>query len=159
MKTTLLSLSFIFAAFFFSHSQTIEYTKGFGGYTFTQNGEKISPEVLTTQLNTNEESAQLLKKAKNQGILSSIIGGAGGALVGYPIGTAIGGGEANWALAGVGAGIIAIGIPFSISANSKTRKAIEVYNAGITPGEENLTYKPQLIMVSNSTGMGLALKF
>lgn len=159
MKKSILTLSFIIAIFTSGFAQTIEFTKGFGGYTFTQNGEKISTEEVTTQLNTNEESAQLLKKAKNQGILASIIGGAGGALVGYPIGTAIGGGEANWAMAGVGAGIIAIGIPISISANKKTKKAIEIYNAGVKPKEENITYKPQLMMVSNSVGLGLALKF
>ena len=38
--------------------------------------------------------------------------------VGHSIGTAIGGGDPEWALAGVGAGLIAVAIPISSSANN-----------------------------------------
>ncbi len=156
MKKTFLTLSFILAAFSFCHSQTIGYEKVFGGYKFTQDGKTLNMDELTTQLNTNEESAQLIKKAKSQSTIASILGGIGGALVGYPVGTAIGGGEPNWVLAGVGAGVIAVGIPISSSANKKSRKAVEIYNSGSRTKKENLA---KLFMVSNNSGMGLAFKF
>lgn len=159
MKKIFLTLSFILAAFTFCHSQTIESKKVFGGYKYTQNGKELSMDELTTQLNTNEGSTQLIKKAKSQNTLASILGGAGGALFGYPVGTAIGGGEPNWVLAGVGAGIIAVAIPISASANKKAKQAVEMYNSGSSITEGNIVYKTQLFVVSNTSGMGLALKF
>lgn len=157
MKKTLLTLSFILVAFAYCNSQTIESKKVFGGYKFTQSGKTLTMNELTTQLNTNEESADLIKKAKSQNTFASILGGAGGALIGFPIGTAIGGGEANWVVAGVGAGILAVAIPLSASANKKTKQAVEIYNSG-SKTKENLAHKPQLFVVSNSRGMGLALQ-
>lgn len=159
MKKTFLTLSFFIAALTFCHSQTIESEKVFGGYKFTQNGEPLTMDELTTKLNSNEESAKLINKAKNQNMLASVLAGAGGALVGYPLGTAIGGGEPNWMLAGVGAGIIAVAIPISSGANKKTVQAIDIYNSGNNPKKENIAFTPELFLVSNNSGMGLALKF
>lgn len=159
MKKILLTLSLILLAFTLCNSQTIETKKVFGGYKYSQNGQDLSMDELSTQLNTNEESAQLMKKAKSQSTIASILSGAGGALVGYPVGTAIGGGEANWVLAGVGAGIIAVALPLSASANKKAKHAVEIYNTGNKTKEDNVVYIPKLFVVSNPSGMGLALMF
>ncbi|MAU26781.1 MAG: hypothetical protein CMH45_05175, partial [Muricauda sp.] len=90
--------------------------------------------------------------------LSSIMGFVGGGLVGWPVGTAIGGGDANWALAGVGAGLIGVSIPISSSANKKTKQAVDVYNSSLGT-TTFIEYKPQLKLIANGNGFGMSLSF
>ena len=47
-------------------------------------------------------------------IAGNIFAGIGGALIGWPLGTALGGGEPMWELAAVGGGCIALAIPLVI---------------------------------------------
>lgn len=54
-------------------------------------------------------------------VTGNILAAAGGALIGWPIGTYIGGGEPEWVLAGIGAGLVAIAIPLAIIGNKKCR--------------------------------------
>lgn len=86
-----------------------------------------------------------------------ILGYAGGFMIGWPLGTAIGGGEPNWALAGIGAGLVVLSIPLSSSAKKKTIKAIELYNQGLVPKKEIETMSFQFQGTSN--GFGLIMKF
>ena len=60
-----------------------------------------------------------------------ILSYAGGFMIGWPIGTAIGGGKPAWALAGIGGGLVAVAIPLSISSNKKMETAVRQYNAGL----------------------------
>lgn len=154
---TFFSVFLAFICISFCNSQTIEAEKSWGSYKYTQNGKTLTAGELKNQLNTNEESAKLMRKAQVNNTFATIFGAAGGALVGYPIGTAIGGGDANWTLAGVGAGLVAVAIPFSISANKRSKEAIDIYNYRINT-KEDLAQQPQLQIISNSTGLGLALK-
>ena len=57
-----------------------------------------------------------LSTPKNSGaeITGQLLGGIGGFLVGWTLGTALGGGDPDWTVAGVGAGFIALSIPFAI---------------------------------------------
>lgn len=158
MKKTIFTLLLIFATSIFCYSQAIESEKVFGGYKFSQNGTILNMEDLSTQLSTHEESAKLVKQAKSQSTIASILGGAGGALVGYPIGTAIGGGEANWVVAGVGAGIIAVAIPIASGAGKKMKRAVDLHNSRINTTED-LAFKHKLLTISNKNGIGWAFQF
>lgn len=158
MKKLIFTFSLIFAISTFCHSQVIESEKVFDGYKYTLNGENLNMEELSTQLNTNEESVKLVKQAKSQNTIATILGGAGGALVGYSIGTAIGGGEANLVVVGVGAGIIAVAIPVAAGAGKKMKRAVDVHNSRINT-KENLAFKQKLLTISNKNGLGLAFQF
>ncbi|MEZ5017166.1 MAG: hypothetical protein R2800_08950 [Flavipsychrobacter sp.] len=87
-----------------------------------------------------------------------VFGAAGGALIGYPLGTALGGGDPEWLLAGIGAGCLAIAIPLSIIGQRKCdgrasiQKDQEMYYA---QAKRSLN----LNMVANRSGIGLALNF
>ena len=50
----------------------------------------------------NTKALALIQSAKTNQTWAMLLGTAGGALVGFPIGTAIGGGNPEWALAGAG---------------------------------------------------------
>jgi hypothetical protein len=52
------------------------------------------------------------------------LGGAGSALIGFPIGTVIGGGDANWTLTRIVAGLLDIGIPTSYSVNKNIKNLL-----------------------------------
>lgn len=47
-------------------------------------------------------------------VTGNILAAIGGGLIGWPLGTAIGGGDPEWILAGIGAGVLAVAIPLAV---------------------------------------------
>ena len=89
-----------------------------------------------------------MKIAKRDYQVGSFFSMVGGALIGFPIGTMIGGGEPQWELAAVGAGFVIIGIPFQIGYSKHTKKAInEFYSNNYVPLRQN---QLQFALGSNS---------
>ena len=84
------------------------------------------------------------------------MGYLGGALIGWPIGTALGGGEPNWIIALVGCGVVAATIPIVNSSNRNLKKAVDCYNQGVP-----FTDKPNIdvSLGLNSKGVGVVLRF
>lgn len=85
---------------------------------------------LEPVLSRYPESAALYRKAKNQYNCSQIFGFVGGFMIGYPIGSSLGGREFNVPMAATGAAIIVIAFPVAKSANQNLMRAIDVYNNG-----------------------------
>lgn len=56
----------------------------------------------------NQDAYVLMDKVKTRTTVVSVFSYAGGFMIGWPIGTAIAGGDPNWSLAGVGAGLITL---------------------------------------------------
>ena len=158
MKKTILTLIFTFATMTFCSAQKIEMEKVFGGYKFTQNGNQLAMKDLVKTMESNQKAFDLIKKAQSNNTLASIIGFAGGGLIGWPIGTAIGGGDADWTLAGIGAGLVAIGIPISSSANKKAKQAVELYNSTLD-STSFYEVKPEFKIIANGNGIGLSMNF
>lgn len=158
MIKTFITLIFAISAITFCHAQKIEATKVFGGYKYTQNGTKMTMKDLVQTMKADAKSYQLIKKAQSDNTIASIIGFAGGALVGWPVGAAIGGGDPNWTLAAIGAGLIVVAIPIGSGANKKANLAVETYNKslGITSFNE---IKPKFNLILNGNGIGLSVNF
>ena len=112
-------------------TDTIEIRKSLGT-TFLQNGKKLTPKQLTEIMQSNPAALESMKKAKSNYGVSSVLGYAAGFLIGWPIGTAIAGGEPEWALAGVGAGIAVVSIPITSAYNRHAKEAVRLYNTGLT---------------------------
>lgn len=110
---------------------TITVVSNFGGLRFYHQNMLLKQRELTALLKTNEEAYANFKSAKANAALSTILAYAGGFMIGWPIGTAIGRGKPQWALAGVGAGLVGLAIPLSISSNRKMKTAIHTYNSGL----------------------------
>ncbi len=157
MKKIILTLSIIFFGFVNSNSQTITAKKVFGGYKFTQNGKMLKMADVVSALKSNEVAYKLARSAKSNLVISQLLGGAGGFMVGLPLGAAIGGGKANWTVAGIGAGLIIIAIPVSSGANKKMKKAVEIYNAELE--QTSYRFKPEFKIISNRYGIGLTMNF
>ena len=113
-----------------SNAESLSLNTGFFGWQFRHNGKKISLAEASDLVSVNDQAAGYLRSARSNYTMSQIVGTIGGFMVGYPIGTSMGGGKPNWALAGVGAGLIAVSVPFSIAANKNARNAVAAYNEG-----------------------------
>ncbi len=158
MIKTILTLIFAMVTFTFCNAQKIEIEKVFGGYKCTQDGKPMTMRDLANTMESNPDAFELIKKARTNNTLASILGGAGGALIGFPLGQALGGGDANWALAGVGAGLIVIGIPISSGAGKKVKQAVELYNSSLSP-TSFYEFKPEFNVIANGNGIGLSVSF
>ncbi|MCH5717486.1 hypothetical protein [Niabella hibiscisoli] len=117
MLTLIFSLVVIYVAA--QGNDTITIKKTFGGQTFYQNGVLLKSKQLKTILKTDGEAYKVFQSSKAATTVGTILGYTGGFMMGWSLGTAIGGGKPNWAIGGIGAGLAAVSIPFSISANKK----------------------------------------
>lgn len=158
MKKNYLTLMLILVATTICDAQKIETQKVFGGYKFTQSGKPMTMRNLVETMEVNTQAFELIKKAQSSNTLVSILSFTGGGLIGWPLGTAVGGGDANWALAGIGAGLVAIAIPISSGVNKNAKQAVELYNASLN---QTSYFKPktEFEVIANSDGIGLSLKF
>jgi hypothetical protein len=112
-------------------TDTIVMQKVFGGYQFYQGSKRMNISNLVKTMKPNEQAFQEMKAAQTTYIFGNIVAFAGGFMVGWPIGTSLGGGDPNWTLAAVGAGLIIITIPISQKFNKQARTAVNTYNKGV----------------------------
>jgi hypothetical protein len=135
-----------------SISDTIEVKQALGP-VFFQHGKRLKPRELLEITRYNTESYKEMKIAKSNNDISSVFGFAGGFLIGWPLGTALAGGDPNWTLAAIGAGCVAIAIPLSIAGSKHAKKAVEIYNNGLKQtGQTHVDFNLGL------TGSGLYIR-
>lgn len=148
------SMSFMFGQ---TASDSITMKKVFGGYQFYQGERLLKMSDLTITMVLNNEAYKQIKSARSAYTMASILSYAGGFLVGWPLGTAIGGGEPNWTLAGIGAGLIVVSIPIAQSFNKKAKQAVDTYNGGLQTS--SFWDKNELNLSLTGNGIGLTLNF
>jgi hypothetical protein len=150
----LLLLAF-FNVFGQNASDSIEVKKNLGTM-FRQNGQNLTPKQLLVITKSNPDAYKEMKIAKANSDIGSVFGYAGGFLIGYPVGTAIGGGKPNWALAGIGAGLVVVSIPFSIAYSKHAKNAVKIYNNGLNQtGFHNVEFNLGL----TCNGIGFKMTF
>ena len=149
-----LGLSNVFAQ---SENDSITMKKVFGGYQFYQGDKLLKVNQLVNVMKPNEQAYKQIKSAQSTYTMAMIFSYAGGFMIGYPLGTALGGGEPNWAMAGIGAGLIVVAIPISQSFNKKAKQAVETYNGGIQTS--SFWDKSELKLSMTGNGIGLTLNF
>lgn len=141
-----------------SSAQKINIEKTFGGYKFTQNGKALKMNELAAKVSANSEARKFMQSAKSNIGMSTVLGGAGGFLIGWPIGSAIGGGEPNWLLAAGGVVLVGVSLPLSNSGYKKARKAVNIYNQQLEDPSGS-KFKPQFELAASAQGIGLLVKF
>ena len=158
MKKSQLLLVVTCLMFSVCEAQQIQKTKTFGGYKYSQDGKQLKMGQMVDIMEANADAVLLMKKAKSNNGLGNVIGMIGGFMVGWPVGTAIGGGDPNWALAGIGAGLIVVGIPISSSAFKNANKAVDLYNGSLGTGSL-FREQPSYSITTNQNGLGLIVSF
>jgi hypothetical protein len=99
---------------------------------YQQQGQTLDPEDMTARLAEEPEAAPHVSRAQTLGLIAVVLGAAGGALVGWPVGSAIAG-DANpkWGLAYAGGGAILVSIPFLLWGVSSFNSAVDAHNTRV----------------------------
>lgn len=74
------------------------------------------------------EAFKEFKRAKSNYDAGQVLGFIGGFLIGWPLGTALGGGDPQWGLAGGGAALLLASIPLNSGFKKHAQRALTIYN-------------------------------
>jgi hypothetical protein len=148
---------------FFTNSAILEaqaiHSKGFlGGYTFTQNGEKLGYKDLTEIMKFNVAAYPVIKKARAKNKIANVLGFMGGGLVGWPVGDYLADEEPNWTLAAVGIGVVFFSVSLAATASKQAKKAVDLYNSSLDETSFH-KYKPQFDFVVSGNQIGFVMRF
>jgi hypothetical protein len=160
MKKTVFVCAFLFVCtliFGQNSGDTIVLKKVIGGYEVFQSGKVLTMTQLAMAVRSSEAATNELKKASTVNSFGSIFAYLGGALIGYPLGWAIGSGQMNWPMFGIGCGLAAFSIPFSRSVNRRVKSAVEFYNNDQKVPVIQETSEIKVGLVPN--GIGLTMTF
>lgn len=156
MKYKLFLSLLLVSSMAFAQQNPIEIQKGFGGIKLIQNGQVLRPKETLTIMESNPAALAEFKKAKSNFDAGQVLGFIGGALIGWPLGTSIGGGDPNWGLAGAGAGLVLVSIPLGSGYKKHATKAVEIYN-GNTGATGRIPVK--MTMSPYPGGLSLRVRF
>lgn len=138
-------------------SDSITMKKVFGGYQFYQGDKLLKVNQLVNTMKPNEQAYKQIKSAQSNYTMAMIFSSAGGFMVGWSLGTALGGGEPNWAMTGIGAGLIVVAIPISRGFNKKAKQAVDTFNGDLQTS--SFWEKKEFNLTMNGNGIGLTLNF
>lgn len=154
-KLALIGVFLISACTSYGQSDTIEVRKKLGT-VFMQHGKNLTPKQLLEIVDSNPEAYNEMKVAKTNMDVATVFGVVGGILIGYPVGYYLGGGDPPWAVAGVGAGLALISMPFSVAYTKHAKNAVRIYNDELRQtGCNRVDFK----LGMTSTGVGVWVSF
>ena len=111
----------------------IEIDTSPGKPRYTQGGEAIDPSDMVSKLDKEPESSGHVNGARAAKVIGVLMGGAGGAMLGWPLGRAAGGDpNPNWALAGAGGGVAAAGLILAVASAWIMDDAVRAHNKALT---------------------------
>jgi hypothetical protein len=119
-------------------------------------GQILTRKEFVELLKTNDEAFKKYKSSKASGKISNWLAFIGGYCIGWPIGTAIGGGEPEWGLVAVGGGILVAAIPIAMISNDLFKEAVTIYNNGISKNHQS---NKELKIGFTGNGIKLCLRF
>jgi hypothetical protein len=161
MKMFTIIISFLMCASLplVSNAQTLSDSITIKGHLFYQGGKKLKMNQLVNTLQSNEEAFQQIKIAQSSYNTAAVFSFAGGFLIGWTIGSVLGGSgeEPNLVLAGIGGGLMAISLPFQHKFKNEAKQAINIYNNGLQT--TSFKDKRELKFLLTGNGVGLAFHF
>ena len=126
------------------------------GKVYLQHGKLLSTNELHNLLEKNDSAYIEVKKAKENIAPMYLFSFAGGFLIGWPLGTALGGGKPQWGLAGGGLLLVLCAIPFQIGYNKHIGNAVMIYNSKL----KKIGVEKKVAEIGFSkTSFGLEIKF
>ena len=128
------------------------------GYEYRYQGEKVkngfTKSAFKDIMGDNPEALAMVNSAEGVGRFANVLGIAGGALIGWPIGQSIAGNEdPNWTLAAIGAGLAAVGITFAIISDKKLKQAVDTYNTDIALNSDVRVFGLELAVAPSMIGI------
>lgn len=138
-----------------SESDSVYIIKNFWGYKFYHQQERLNINQLPSLMEANPEALDKSVKAKNRYVLSSIVSGAGGFLIGLQLANTIIGGDPNWTMAAIGGGLVIVSIPIYSQSYKLSSTAVGIYNSQL----HSFNPKPQFMLGISGNGLGLICVF
>jgi len=126
---------------------------------YKQNDVALRPKQLLEITEINPEAYKEMKIAKSNSDFSMVLGFAGGFMIGWTLGTVLGGGEPMWILGGVGAGLLVLTIPLATGYKKHAKNAVDIYNSGLNSPPNTANRKVNLDMGITTNGFGLVMSF
>ncbi|WP_114752561.1 hypothetical protein [Pleomorphovibrio marinus] len=123
---------------------------------FFYEGQRLQPRNMLEIMKDHPKAYEEMRAAKSNYDVAQVLGGIGGFMIGWPVGTAIAGGDPNWLLAGIGAGVIIGSIPMLTAYSKRSRAAVDMYNEGI---RGHSMHPVQIQFGGTSAGLGLMVTF
>ncbi|MBL7864343.1 MAG: hypothetical protein JNK10_05685 [Cyclobacteriaceae bacterium] len=123
-----------------AQQKPIRMEKNFWGIRFYEGETLVRPNQVLKLMESNPAAQAEFKKAMSNYNGSLALSFVGGALIGWPIGTAAAGGQPEWGLAAGGVAVLLLTIPLTSAFTKHTNQAITLYNGG--PGSANLRFIP-----------------
>ncbi len=111
--------------------QPISMVKTFGSVRYERDTLILSARQVSDLLYHNTEAYNEFRVARTNNTVGTLLGFTGGVLVGFPIGTALAGGQPEWGLAAGGAALILASIPFNRAFTKRAGNAIDIYNGSL----------------------------
>jgi len=120
-----------------------------------QNGVKLKPGKVREVMSGNREALKVYNSGKVFGIAGYVFYNIGGYLVGWDLGTRLGGGKGNGTLLAVGAAGFGLGLGFAFIGDAKVKKSVMLYNSK----QNNNLVSYQMNFGFTQTGIGLYMRF
>lgn len=149
-------VAFSSASFAQTNNEVLTMKNGFFGWEFRKNEQRLKMGEVADLLKNNPEASERFASARSNNTVATILGGVGGFLLGYTLGSSAGGGKANWSVGGAGGGLVVAGLVLSVKANNQARRAVTLYNEGLKTG---FLRQPELKLGITENGAGLVLNF
>lgn len=137
-------------------SDTITVKSSFGVCKIYQSGRQITLAQLATAVQSNDLAYKQVKKAQSTNVFSTIIGGAGAIMIGYPLGTSVAGGKANWTMFGIGVGLTIISFPIINKCIKQVHSSVDIYYDGLKKKSQPTT---EFKLGLSGNGMTIAMSF
>lgn len=149
---------------FFSSCSLLAQTGGdglrmkesFWGVKFYNDNTLIRPKEVLNLMKADEEAYATFKKAKSNYDAAQVFGAIGGFMIGWPLGTAIGGGDPQWGLAAGGVGVLLLSIPLNNAFLKHSRDALRIYNKDLGSASARPT---SVEVLPYGTGAKLVIRF
>jgi len=137
-------------------SDSISVKTLFGGCKIFMNDQQISLTQVGTIIQSNELAYSQFNKAQSTNTLTSIIGGVGGFLIGYPLGGSLAGKPMDWKMFGIGTVLAVISIPISNQSVKQLKTAVDTYNGGLKAKSQQTT---EFSLKLKGNGLSFAMNF
>jgi hypothetical protein len=152
------------AAFLLAHlvvcgqqlADTISIKRNWAGITFRQHGQVLNTKELVYVMRTIPAAETAMIRARDNYTPSTVLSFAGGFLIGFGASDAVFKDQPNWSLMGIGAGLVAVSIPFWQGYVRHTSTAVQHFNQGLRAPTSHV---PHWRLGMGPHGVGLALTF
>ncbi|MCH8545977.1 MAG: hypothetical protein LAT54_04530 [Cryomorphaceae bacterium] len=156
-----LALLLLSTSFAFSQTETvgdsITMESVFGSPEFYIDGKKITLTRAIKIMKPNPMAYDQMRTARKRRNLSNALGITGGFIFGWQVGAALGGGEPNWVIGSIGAGLMVASFPINSSYKRKAKEGIDTYNSGLR--SSSFWERSEINISFAGNGIGLIMRF